>query len=51
MGHQPGMVSWKCFYQAAGRIISQLKSQFPDAVDMHNPSLADGILAGWWQGW
>ncbi len=34
------------FYQAAGRIISTLKNQFPDAVDKNNPVIRMGFWPG-----
>ncbi len=34
------------FYQAAGRIISSLKNQFPDAVDKNNPVIRMGFWPG-----
>ena len=34
------------FYPAAGRIISFLKNQFPDAVDEHNPIITMGFWPG-----
>jgi phosphoenolpyruvate carboxylase len=34
------------FYPAAGRIISSLKSQFPDAVDKNNPVIRMGFWPG-----
>lgn len=34
------------FYPAAGRIISSLKNQFPDAVDKHNPVIRMGFWPG-----
>jgi phosphoenolpyruvate carboxylase len=34
------------FYPAAGRIISFLKTQFPDAVDEHNPIIKMGFWPG-----
>jgi phosphoenolpyruvate carboxylase len=34
------------FYQAAGRIISALKNQFPDAVDKHNAAIRMGFWPG-----
>lgn len=34
------------FYQAAGRIISSLKNQFPDAVDKHNAAIRMGFWPG-----
>ncbi len=34
------------FYPAAGRIISTLKSQFPDAVDKNNPVISMGFWPG-----
>ncbi|MET0391884.1 MAG: phosphoenolpyruvate carboxylase, partial [Chitinophagaceae bacterium] len=34
------------FYAAAGRIISALKSQFPDAVNRHNPAIHMGFWPG-----
>ena len=34
------------FYPAAGRIISTLKSQFPDAVDKNNPVIRMGFWPG-----
>ncbi len=34
------------FYPAAGRIISSLKSQFPDAVDSNNPVIRMGFWPG-----
>ncbi len=34
------------FYQAAGRIISSFKSQFPDAIDKNNPVIRMGFWPG-----
>ena len=34
------------FYSAAGRVISSLKSQFPDAVDKNNPVIRMGFWPG-----